>query len=60
MTPQATLRIRVPALVNEPRGAVAAAALMFQLLRVVASVTAAVMASAKGRVLTAKVVVPRD
>ena len=49
----ATLRVRIPALVREPRGASFAAALMVQLLRGIASVTAAVLAPATGRVAPA-------
>ncbi len=45
-----TLRIRVPALVQAPRGAVAAAAMMVQLLRGIASLTTVILASASGRV----------
>ena len=51
----ATLRVRVPALVREPRGAAAAAALMLQLLRGMASVTAAVLASGSARAVPAPV-----
>ena len=51
----ATLRVRVPALVREPRGAIAAAALMLQLRRGIASVTAAVLASVSGRVVPSPV-----
>ncbi|MEQ1685657.1 MAG: hypothetical protein ABL916_18580 [Burkholderiaceae bacterium] len=50
-----TLRIRVPALVQAPRGALAAADLMVQLLRGIASLTAAVLAPARGRVVPAPV-----
>lgn len=60
MLPTATLRIRIPASVREPRGAIAAAGLMLGLLRGLAAVTAAVLASATGRVATAKVAVLRD
>ena len=49
----ATLKVRVPALVREPRGAIAAAAVMVQLLRGIASVTAAVLAPTTGRVTPA-------
>ena len=55
-----TLRVRVPAQVLAPRGAVAAASLMVQLLRGIASVTAALLASADGRVLPTPVSVLRD
>jgi hypothetical protein len=55
-----TLRIRVPALVKAPRGAVAAAALMVQLLRGIASLTAAVLAPAAGRAVPAPVSVLHD
>ena len=55
-----TLRVRVPALVQAPRGAVAAAALMVQLLRGVASLTAAVLAPASVRAVPAPVSVLRD
>ena len=47
-TAPATLRVHVPAVVLEPRGAIAAAALMLQLLRGIASMTTAVMAPARG------------
>lgn len=53
-TAPATLRVRVPAPVQAPRGAIAAAALMVQLLRGIAYVTAAVLASAGGRVARLK------
>ena len=53
------LRVRVPALVQAPRGAVVAAALMVQ-LRGIASLTAAVLASASGRVGPAPVSVLHD
>lgn len=56
----ATLRVRVPALVLEPRGAVAAAAVMLQLLRGIASLTAAVLAQASGRVVPAPASVLHD
>ena len=49
----ATLKVRVPALVREPRGAIAAAAVMVQLLRGIASVTAAVLAQTTGRIAPA-------
>lgn len=55
-----TLRVRVPAVVQAPRGAVAAAALMVQLLRGIASLTAAVLASARGRAVPAPVSVSHD
>lgn len=55
-----TLRVRVPALVQAPRGAVAAAALMVQLLRGIASLTAAVLAAARGRAVPAPVSVLHD
>lgn len=55
-----TLRVRVPALVQAPRGAIAAAALMVQLLRGIASLTAAVLASARGRAVPAPVSVLHD
>ena len=55
-----TLRIRIPALVQAPRGALAAAALMVQLLRGAASLTAAVLAPARGRALPAPVPVLHD
>jgi len=42
-TAPATLRFLVPARAAEPRGAIAAAALMVQLLRGIASVTAALL-----------------
>jgi hypothetical protein len=48
-TAPATLRVRIPALVLEPRGAIAAATLMLRLLCGIAAVTAAVLASASGR-----------
>ena len=54
------LRVRVPALVQAPRGAVVAAALMVQLLRGIASLTAAVLASASGRVRPAPESVVHD
>lgn len=44
-----TLQVRVPAAVQTPRGAVAAAAVAVPLLRFAASVTAVVLASARGR-----------
>ncbi len=59
-TAPTTLRVRIPALVQEPRGAVAAAALMVQLLRGIASVTAAVLASAGRRVLPSPASVLHD
>lgn len=59
-TAPATLRVRVPALVHEPRGAIAAAALMVQLLRGIASVTSAVLASAGGRAVPAPASVLHD
>ena len=40
MTPQATLRIRPPVPVIEPRGSIVAAALMLKPLRVMASLAA--------------------
>ena len=55
-----TLRVRVPALVQAPRGAIAAAALMVQLLRGIASVTAALMAAAGGRAVPAPASVLHD
>jgi hypothetical protein len=55
-----TLRVRVPALVQAPRGAVAAAALMVQLLRGIASLTAAIVAPARSRVVPATVSVLHD
>lgn len=55
-----TLRIRVPALVQAPRGAVAAAALMVQLLRGIVSLTAAVLPAARSRVVPAPVSVLHD
>lgn len=55
-----TLRVRVPALVQAPRGAVAAAALMVQVLRGIASLTAAVLAPARGRAVRAPVSVLHD
>jgi hypothetical protein len=54
------LRVRVPAQVQAPRGAVAAAALMVQLLRGIASVTATVLAPAGSRVVPAPVSVLHD
>jgi hypothetical protein len=56
----ATLRVRVPALVREPRGAIAAAAVMVRLLRGIAAVTGAVLASASGRPLPAPASVLHD
>jgi hypothetical protein len=56
----ATLRVRVPALVREPRGAIAAAAVMVRLLRGIAAVTGTVLASASGRPLPAPVSVLHD
>lgn len=56
----ATLRIRVPALVREPRGAIAAAAVMVRLLRGLAAVTGSVLASAAGRPLPAPSTVLHD
>ena len=55
-----TLRVRVPALVQAPRGAVAAAALMVQVLRGIASLTAAVLAPARSRAVRAPVSVLHD
>jgi hypothetical protein len=54
------LRVRVPAQVQAPRGALAAAALMVQLLRGIASVTATVLAPAGSRVVPAPVSVLHD
>ena len=56
----ATLRVRVPDLVQAPRGAVAAAALMVQLLRGIAPVAAAVRSPANGRIVPAPVSVLHD
>jgi hypothetical protein len=56
----ATLRVRVPALVLEPRGAIVAASLMLRLLRGITSVTAAVLASASGRAAPAPTPVLHD
>ena len=54
------LRVRVPAQVQAPRGAVVAAALMVQLLRGIASLTAALLAPASGRGVPAPASVLRD
>lgn len=53
ITAPTTLRVRVPALVQAPRGAIAAAALMVPVLRGIASVTAVLLASASGRAVPA-------
>ena len=54
MTSQAVFRIRVPAPVREPRGAIFAAALMLALLRGIASVTAAMAARVSGSTASPK------
>ena len=56
----AILRVRVPALVQAPRGAVVAAALMVRLLRGIALVTAALLAPASGRSVPASVSLLHD
>lgn len=55
-----TLRVRVPALVQAPRGAVAAAALMVPLLRGIATVTSAVLGPARGRAVPETAAVLHD
>jgi hypothetical protein len=55
-----TLRVRVPAQVQAPRGAIAAAALMVRLLRGIASVTTTVLASAGGSGATKPPSAPHD
>ena len=59
-TAPTTLKVCIPALVQAPRGAVAAAALMLQLLRGIASVTATVLAPTSGRIVPAPVSVLHD
>ena len=56
----ATLRIRVPALVREPRGAIIAAALMVRLWSGIAVAAGAVLALASGRSLPAPASLLRD
>ena len=55
-----TLRVHVPALVKAPRGAVAASALTVQLLRGITSLTAALLAPARGRGVPAPAPVLHD